>query len=223
MNKQLKENGMNMKLWISTGLALGLTAGAAFPSMAADLGSSAAWYLGLSGGESKSRADSSDINTALSNNGLVPLGSSLDNKDTGWKLYLGHQVNPNFAVELGYLDLGKFSFSSSTAGGSLSGDLKTKSGGYIDAVGIMPLSNNFSIFGKLGVYTIKTELSGSGAGGSVSASHRANDWTYGIGAGYDFSRNFGVRVEWERFNNVGNDSTSHKDVDLASLGVVVKF
>jgi len=216
---------MNRKFWVTAGLALGLSAGTVAPSMAATTNweTVATWYVGLSGGESRSQANSSDLSSALSNNGLTPLSSSLDDSDTGWKLYLGYQFNPNFAVEAGYIDFGKFNFSATTAGGSLGGDMKSKNGGFIDVLGIIPLSNNFSIFGKLGGYSVKTELNGSGVGGSVSASHRSNDWTYGIGAGYEFNRNVGVRVEWERFNDFGNNSTTQNDMDLTSVGIVFKF
>jgi hypothetical protein len=33
---------------------------------------------------------------------------------------------------------------------------------------------------------------------------------------YNFTKNFGVRAEWERFKAVG-------DIDLLSIGVVYKF
>lgn len=215
---------MKTKLWMTAGLALGLSAGAVLPSMAADWGTGAGWYIGLSGGESRSQADGGDINSALTSNGLAPIGSSsLDDTDTGWKIYLGNQINPNFAVELGYIDFGEFGFGSTTAGGAINGNLEAKNSGFIDILGMVPLGNNFSIFGKVGGYTARTELRGSGAGGSVSASHRSNDWKYGIGAGYDFNRNVGVRVEWERFNDVGDNNTSHNDLDLTSVGVVYKF
>ena len=215
---------MNRKFWIAAILTLGLSTGAMESSMAAsDWGTGVAGYIGISGGESRSQASSSDISSALSNNGLTPLSSSLDRTDTGWKLYLGYQINQNFAVEVGYIDFGKFSFSATTAGGSLGGDLKARNGGFIDILGIIPLSNNFSIFGKLGGYSVKTELNGSGAGGSVSATNRSNDWTYGIGAGYEVNRNVGVRVEWERFVDVGNNSTTHNEIDLTSVGIVFKF
>jgi OOP family OmpA-OmpF porin len=215
---------MNTKLLISTGLALSLTAGAIPFAMAANYkASDQAMYIGLSGGQSITQADGGDISSALSNSGLAPTGSSLDDTDTAWKLYLGYQFNPNFAVEGGYVDMGKFDFSSTTAGGSLSGELKTKNGVFIDAVGIIPLQNNFSIFGKLGLYSVKSELSGSGAGGSVSASHTTGDVTYGIGAGYDFTRNLAARLEWERFNKVGDNRTAEADLDMVSVGVVYKF
>ncbi len=202
---------MNIKLLASAGLALGLTAGAVASSMAAtDWGTSATWYVGLGGGQSQTQAGGGDINSAIGTT-----GGSLGDTDTGWKLYLGYQFNPNVAVEAGYVDFGKFGFSSAAG----SGDLKTKNGGYVDAVGIIPFQNNFSIFGKLGAYTIKTELNGAG----VSNSHTTNDFTYGIGAGYDFTRNLGMRVEWERFNSVGDSSTTKGDLDLASVGVLYKF
>lgn len=215
---------MNAKLLISTGLALGLTAGAVpFAAAANFKAPDQALYIGLSGGQSMTQAGGGEIGNALSSAGLAPTGSSLDDTDTGWKLYLGYQFNPNFAVEGGYVDLGKFSFSSTTAAGSLSGDLKTKNGVFVDAVGIIPLQNNFSIFGKLGLYSIKSELNGSGSGGSVSASHTTGDITYGLGAGYDFTRNLAARVEWERFNKVGDNATAKSDLDLVSVGVLYKF
>lgn len=215
---------MNTRRLISTGLALGLTAGAIPFAMAASYKApDQAVYIGLSGGQSITQADGGDISSALSSAGLAPTGSTLDDTDTGWKLYLGYQFNPNFAVEGGYVDLGKFNFSSTTAGGSLSGELKTKNGAFIDAVGIIPLQNNFSIFGKLGLYSIKSELNGSGPGGSVSASHTTGDITYGIGAGYDFTRNLAARLEWERFNKVGDNPTAEADLDLVSIGILYKF
>ncbi|MDD5329422.1 MAG: outer membrane beta-barrel protein [Sulfuricella sp.] len=201
---------MKVKLLVSVGLALGLTAGAVASSMAAtDWGTSAAWYVGLSGGQSKTEVGGGDINSAIGTT-----GGSVDDTDTGWKAFLGYQFSPNIAVEAGYVDFGKFNFSSAAG----NGDLKTSNSGYIDAVGILPFQN-FSIFGKLGAYTIKTELNGAG----VSNSHTTNDWTYGVGAGYDFTRNLGVRVEWERFNGVGDNSTTKGDLDLASVGVLYKF
>lgn len=214
---------MKMKSWMTASLALGLSAGVAAPAMAVDWGTGAAWYIGLSGGESRSQAGGGDIGSALTSNGLVPLSSSLDDTDTGWKIYLGNQINQNFAVEIGYIDFGEFGFGATTAGGALSGTLDSERGGFIDALGIIPLANNFSVFGKVGGYTVRTELKGSGAGGSVSSSDRSSDWKYGLGAGYDFNRNMGVRVEWERFNDVGDTSTTQGDMDLTSIGVVYKF
>lgn len=217
---------MNGKLLASAALMLGLTAGFSPLASAADMG----WYAGLSGGQSRADSDASELDSTFRSLGFTS-SSTVDKTDAGWKLFAGYQFNPNFAVEGGYVDLGKFSFSTTVTAapagfttGSLSGDVKTKNGLFLDAVGIIPLQNNFSLFGKLGIYSIKTELSASGPSGSLTQSSTDSDLHWGIGAGYDFNKNVAARLEWERFNDVGNkDKTGEANVDLLSVGVVYKF
>jgi opacity protein-like surface antigen len=43
--------------------------------------------------------------------------------------------------------------------------------------------------------------------------------TFGLGLRYDFTRNLGVRAEWQRYQEVGDDL----DVDVMSVGVIWKF
>ena len=222
---------MDAKLLTSAGLALGLTAGFVPLASAADPG----WYVGINAGQSKFDTSASKEQADLARLGITATGTTIDDTDTGWKLFAGYQFNPNFAVEGGYVDLGKVNFSTRvTAVGTtptniaLSGDVKTKNGLFIDAVGIVPLQNNFSLFGRLGIYSIKTEASGSASSGAVTASASESstdsDLHWGIGAGYDFTKNVGARLEWERFNNVGNkDKTGEANVDLLSVGIVYKF
>lgn len=216
---------MDVKLLASAGLVLGLTAGF-IPLAAADPG----WYVGLSGGQSRADTDAGELDSTFRSLGFTS-SSTVDKTDTGWKLFAGYQFNPYFAVEGGYVDLGKFSFSTTVTAapagyttGSLSGNVKTKNGFLVDAVGIWPATDKVSVFGKLGLYSIKTELSASGPSGSLTESSTDSNLHWGIGAGYDFNKNFGARLEWERFNDVGNkDKTGEANVDLLSVGVVYKF
>lgn len=213
---------MNIKLLVSAMSFSCAAVGVAVPAAAAGPD----WYLGANAGVTHYDASSSDLDSALSSDGFTA-SSSVDDSDTGYKLFLGYQFNQNFAVEGGYVDLGKMSFSSTItapSAGTVSGDVKTKNGLFLDAVGTLPLGNNFSVFGRLGVYSIKTELTASGSAGSVSSSDTGSDFHWGIGAGYDFTPNLGARLEWERFNKVGNkDKTGEGDVDLASVGLVYRF
>ena len=188
------------------------------------------WYLGANVGGTKFDASAADLDSSWSSMGFTA-SSSVDDTDTGYKLFAGYQFNTNFALEGGYVDLGKMKFSSTVTAapagyvtGSISGDVKTKNGLYLDAVGILPVGNNFSVFGRLGVYSIKAELNASGPVGTVSSNDTGSDFHWGIGAGYDFTNNVGARLEWERFNKVGNkDKTGEGDVDLWSAGIVYKF
>jgi hypothetical protein len=49
-----------------------------------------------------------------------------------------------------------------------------------------------------------------------SDSADGNDLSFGVGLAYDFTRNLGARVEWERFDADG-------DVGLLSLGLAYRF
>lgn len=188
------------------------------------------WYLGANLGGTKYDASAADLDSSWRSLGFTA-SSSVDDTDTGYKLFGGYQFNNNFALEGGYVDLGKMTFSSTIsvapAGyttGAISGDVKTKNGLFLDAVGILPVGNNFSVFGRLGMYSIETELSASGPAGSITKNDTESDFHWGIGAGYDFTQNLGARLEWERFNKVGNaDKTGEGDVDLWSAGIVYKF
>jgi OOP family OmpA-OmpF porin len=61
-----------------------------------------------------------------------------------------------------------------------------------------------------------------GAGGSESAS--GTGLSYGIGLQYDFTNTTGLRLDWERFADVGDeDKTGQSDVDMLSAGLVFRF
>ena len=59
---------------------------------------------------------------------------------------------------------------------------------------------------------------------SPSAKATETDLKLGLGLQYDFTKNVGARLEWEHFRNVGDrNTTGEGDVNLYSLGIVVKF
>jgi OOP family OmpA-OmpF porin len=141
--------------------------------------------------------------------------SSCDLKDAGWKIFGGYRMNRNVAFEGAYTDLGSF-----TAGGTFAGlpanvnvDVTSFSAA---ALGILPLGGDrFSLFGKAGLSF--TKFDGSGSVGSFSGSSRDDETEllWGLGATYHFSRNLGVRAEWERFNK--------SEIDMMSIGIQYHF
>lgn len=200
-----------------------LAASLCAPAFAGDM------YVLASAGRS-SFSDSGDKNTidsALISLGVTNLSSSLDKSDTGYKLQVGYQFTPYVAVEGGYVDLGKEKYSATFTGGTASATGKA-TGWNIDAVGILPINDSFSVFGKLGLIDAKVDLSATatGPGGAATASVSSTDWkgTWGVGAGYNINKTVGLRAEYERFAKLGNnDKTGESNVDLLSVGVVVRF
>ncbi len=187
-------------------------------------------YVALSAGSSQFKTDKGQIDNALTGAGVQSLSSSLDDTDTGYKIDLGYQYNPNFAFELGYVDLGKAKYSATgTIGGSAasgSGTVKA-SGVTMSLLGIAPINDAFSVFGRIGVIDAKVQVqaSAASAGGSASGSASATKpkWNYGIGASYNVTRGFAVRAEYEVFNSLGDEHTGKGNVDLLSVGLVVRF
>lgn len=186
----------------------------------------AGWYGGLSvGGSQIGMSDN-----ILPVTGATPAGLTKDESSTGFKLFGGYQYNPNFALEGGYTDLGKFDARRNVTApdGFISRNMRT-AGFDLAAVGIIPMQNGFSLFGKIGVmYTMtRSSISTSSTLVPVSAelSPKRSEWNpkFGIGAGYDFSNGLGLRAEYERVSNVGDAATGEGNVGMWSLGLTKRF
>jgi OOP family OmpA-OmpF porin len=147
---------------------------------------------------------------------LITSGT-VDGTDTGFKIFGGYQFNQNFGLELAWVDLGKASYSGTFQGIPVTGGTVKTYGLNLSAVGTLPLgSSGFSLFGKAGFYSWEAEANDTTGGLPFSGTQDGSDLSYGIGASYDFTKNLGIRAEWERFKAVDN-------IDLLSVGVVYKF
>ena len=205
--------------------ALGLVGFAAMNSqfaVALDPG----WYGGLSIGQSKAKIDDARITDSLLGSGLTTTSMTDDKHDTGFKLLGGYKFNRNFALEGGYFNLGEFGFTSTTnPAGTLTGKIKAQ-GLNFDAVGILPITEQFSAFGRIGAQyaQVKDSFSGTGAVtvADPSPSKSAFNYKVGLGVQYDFTKSLGLRGELERYridDAVGNRG----DVDMLSVGLVFRF
>lgn len=169
-------------------------------------------------------------NTTISN-----ISSGRDKSEHGAKLQLGYQFDPNFAVEGGYVDLGKTNYLATykltpllgTAAWASSSREIRLSGWNISGVGILPIDERFSLFGKLGLIRTQVKTSDNGAAGFTSvAGYTQHKWrpTYGVGGKYAVSQSFAVRAELDRYDGLGDSSTTGKaDVNLWSLGLEGRF
>lgn len=204
---------------------LGLAAllGAASPSvMAADSG----WYIGANAGQSRATIDNARIASGLLDAGFTTTSIGDNDKDFGFKLYGGYQFNRYFAIEGGYFDLGQFGFKAYTQPhGMLKGDIKLK-GLNIDLLGILPITEKFSAFARIGADYAKVDDHFTGTGSvnvlDPSPSKRATNYKFGLGLQYNFVPSFGMRLEAERYRI--DDAVGNKgDVDLYSLGLIYQF
>lgn len=140
---------------------------------------------------------------------------SCDDTDTAWKIFAGAQFNRNFAIELGYTDLGELSVSA----GSVRATVEATAFEIV-GVGIVPIAEKLSVFAKLGMYRATTEARSNFG---FSADETNNDVTFGFGARIDPAANFGAFAQWQRYADVGGGALGEDDVDVISFGVLVRF
>lgn len=186
-------------------------------------------------------------NNTFVRNSITGVGAAFNSvqentSKNGAKLQLGYRFHPNFAVEGGYVDLGKTKYSATykayvpqyawwpkgpqvlSSSGNATREYSL-TGWNLVGVAYYPVNDNLSLFGKLGMLRAEAKASGSGQalnGGNVTSTK----WkaTYGIGGDYNIDKNFGVRAEVEHFSRVGeSEITGTADVNLLSLGVIGHF
>ena len=182
-------------------------------------------YMGLGTGESKARIDGDRIQQGLLNQGLSTNSLTENKDDTGYKAYLGFPIHPNWAVETGYFDLGRFGFSANTTPlGSLTGSARIR-GLNLDLVGTLPVTDRWSVIGRVGAAYAQTQDHFSGTGAVLvtdpSPSRREINYKFGFGTQYAFTPALSLRLEAERYR-VNDAVGSHGDVDLYTLGLVYR-
>jgi OOP family OmpA-OmpF porin len=85
------------------------------------------------------------------------------------------------------------------------------------ALGALPIGEQFSLFGKIGLFMWDAEARDTTGGVPFSAQQDGTDLSFGIGLGYQFTRNLGVRAEWEMF------TTEDAESSLISVGLLWRF
>jgi OOP family OmpA-OmpF porin len=176
------------------------------------------WYAGVSVG-------STDQKDACNERAGVGFVGSCAGPDTGAKIFGGRQVNRNWGVEFGFVDLGE-----STTAGIVSGvpttALNLEGQGFtVAGTGTLPFGEKekLAFFGKFGLLLWEADRFAIVGGFPVTESDNGVSPMGGIGLKYDFTKRIGIRGEWERFVDVGGSAAGESDVDLLSVGVVVWF
>jgi OmpA-OmpF porin, OOP family len=127
-----------------------------------------------------------------------------DDRETSLRLFGGYQLHRNLGVEGGYQYFGTFSRGSR---GLVSNALD------VVAVGSWPFTQELSAYAKLGAYLARTS--------SAPASEDNSGFVYGVGAEWTLNKDWGVRGEWQRYNNVGGGGLGfNTDIDVISASVV---
>ena len=190
------------------GAAMAASSPAALAQAPGDMG----WYVGASLGQTEVNLDCTGT-------------TACDDKDSSWKIFAGYQFVRNFALEFGYTDLGEVTASTPAIGIIPPASVAIESTVWeLVAVGMLPLAERFSLYGKLGLYRADTDIEVNFVSlGSVTDSDSNTDLTFGIGVRFDITPRLGVRLEWQRYSGVSAADFDDGDVDVMSLGVAWRF
>jgi OOP family OmpA-OmpF porin len=183
-----------------------------------------AWYIGAGVGQGRANVDEARLTRSLNAGGATSVSIHSQERDIGYKLFVGKQLNRNFALEAGYYDLGQYSFDATTVpAGSLSGRVKFR-GVNLDLLAQLPLSERLSVYARLGGNYTRSNVTFSGNRllTQSTASERKFEPKAGLGIEYKFTEALAMRGEYER-NRVNDAAGNRGDVDLLSVNLVYKF
>ena len=150
--------------------------------------------------------------------GVTNISSSLDEKDSGYSLYGGIPLNENLAVEISYQDFGEASLSGVNGNqfriGTTTYQFTTTASLSVSAESIgyalvpkMPVSENLSLYGKLGFHYWDSKFSVTSTNTTASLDDDGNDVFYGFGAEMNFG-NLKGRIGYSLFDLDGDDIES---------------
>jgi OOP family OmpA-OmpF porin len=183
-------------------------------------------YVGGNVGGTRADFDNNALNSSLVRQGFAINSTTSDNRGTGYKLYGGYQFTPNFALEGGYFDLGRFSSRSNTTPTGTFSDTTRVRGLNLDLVGTLPISDRFSVFGRVGAAYAQSKSNFDSTGFvPVNTSNRSRNGTnvkFGVGVQYAITDALAVRAEFERYR-INDPIRNHGNIDMASVGLVYRF
>jgi OOP family OmpA-OmpF porin len=163
--------------------------------------------------------------------------TSTEDTDIGYQLLFGYRFHRFFAAEVGLAQFGGVESSAKgdvdfgDGNGFLPTSVKytfTTGGPMFSAVGILPLSEKFELFGRLGYLLASAELEFSArvdgeSAGSGSVKGDSQDVAYGIGFAWNINQVFSIRGEFQKLDGLGNSQTGKEDLTVIGLGLLMRF
>ncbi|WP_020559981.1 outer membrane beta-barrel protein [Thiofilum flexile] len=197
-------------------------------------------YTGIDIGATKNKANTSNLVTNPNRCATAGGACRADTTDQGAKIYFGYPLNKNWAIEAEYTDLGKIINGSVNQGGVNDQYSQKTNGVGLSVLGKIKANSYLSLYGKVGVFhwISKADASFSpsvtGFGASTSRKEAGTDALVGVGTEYALSKNWSLRLGWDRYFNVGETGnmldegtstwrTLDTDVDFYSLGINYRF
>ncbi len=150
----------------------------------------------------------------------LKIGAAGSTTSDSWKgsgkIFGGFDVNSTFGVEAGYTDIRKANHSY-TIGGVTGTATSEGHRSYLASKATMPVSDAFSVYGKLGVGYSKVKLSSAGLG--IGDDSKTEVYA-GLGGQYKLSEKAALILEYERY---GKSKDAGVKADAITVGARYNF
>lgn len=151
----------------------------------------------------------------------VPNATSSGNRsghNAAGKVFAGYDFNKTWAVEGGYMDFGSrdYAYTSRGQDGSISTD---SSAFYVAGKATMPINEQVSVFGKLGVIENRDKIRGTGLSSDLGNDNNTNLYA-SVGAQYAINQKVSLIAEYE---HTGKSAVQGRDEGAVSLGARYNF
>lgn len=209
------------------------------------------WYFGLSGGLTTVDVSRNDLDQdfvdgfseAFVELGVVPdaafVDSELDDSDKGWGVHIGYRINRYVAAEVGYMNLGEFNYANQVQLQVMGtpfifnsdARLIAQGGPFASVLGMFPITERFDVHLRGGlllsdtrfrVRSVAVEPDVPESFNSFEVDDSDKDFFAGLGATWNINDSYSLRVEYQRFLDVGGDSVGEQDIDLISAALLFR-
>jgi len=200
---------MKNLLFLATGLAVSTSVFAQGPS--AKSAPTTPYYLGIGIGVS-------DFGVTQAN----ATYTEHDERDTSSKIFAGYQLNRQFAVEVGYHNLGKYK--AALSGGEETASNTNKGTAWVVAAKLTPMSEEkISPFFKLGASHLTNKESGLLNGAAYSLKKSKTNAYYAIGVDYEISKTLGFSLAYESFGKAGDNNDNNQPIRIKPTALSLSF
>jgi OmpA-OmpF porin, OOP family len=210
------------------------------------------WYFGLSGGLTTADLSRNDLDQDFVDGfsqaffevtGAFPdaafVDSELDDSDKGWGVHIGYRINRYVAAEVGYMNLGEFNYANqvqlqvlgTTFVFNSDARLTAQGGPFASVLGMFPINERFDVHVRGGLLLSDTRFRMRSVAVmpdvpesfiSEETDDSDKDFFAGLGATWNINESYSLRVEYQRFLDVGADSVGEQDIDLISAALLFR-
>lgn len=186
---------------------------ASLPVQAADSGFYVTAGLGISINDAR-QGDAEQLAIDIINSGYSSANVEIDKAAAAGKIGFGYKFNRYLAIDLAHMNLGTFETRVRTTGPSSEITVDDQiTGTAFSIVGMLPVSENWSVFGRVGSLKWKETVEVRGCVAScvrADASIKGRDGFIGFGGNWEISERWGLTAEWDAIKLKYDDGSNAK-------------